>query len=110
MADTARNSTAISTGCTVCPYCGVGCGLKVELEGGRVPPGRGGRTHRGTHGMLSRKAVYLPQAINAPDRLPQPQMRLRRDQPWLEASWDAALGSAAERLSRVVAQHGPESI
>jgi ferredoxin-nitrate reductase len=110
MADTAPDSTAISTGCTVCPYCGVGCGLKVELEGGRVARVRGDATHRGTHGMLCRKAVYLPQAINAPDRLPQPQMRLRRDQPWLEASWDAALGSAAERLSRIVAQHGPESI
>jgi len=88
----------------------VGCGLKVELEGGRVARVRGDATHRGTHGMLCRKAVYLPQAVNAPDRLAQPQMRLGRDQPWQTASWDAALGSAAERLRRIVARHGPESI
>jgi anaerobic selenocysteine-containing dehydrogenase len=110
MADTAPDSTATNTTCTVCPYCGVGCGLKVELEGGRVARVRGDATHRGTHGMLCRKAVYLPQAVNAPDRLAQPQMRLGRDQPWQTASWDAALGLAAESLRRIVARHGPESI
>jgi anaerobic selenocysteine-containing dehydrogenase len=110
MTGTAPDSTAISTACTVCPYCGVGCGLKVELEGGRVARVRGDATHRGTHGMLCRKAVYLPQAVNAPDRLAQPQTRLGRDQPWQAASWDVALGSAAERLCRIVAQHGPDSI
>jgi anaerobic selenocysteine-containing dehydrogenase len=110
MTDTAPDSSAMNAGCTVCPYCGVGCGLKVELESGRVARVRGDLTHRATRGMLCRKAVYLPQAVNAPDRLAQPRMRLDRGGPWQMASWDSALGSAAERLRRIVAQHGPDSI
>ena len=110
MAETSLDQTTIKSGCTVCPYCGVGCGLKVELEGGRVARVRGDATHRGSHGMLCRKAVYLPQAVNAPDRLAQPQMRPRRDQPWQQASWDEALGKAADKIGRIVADHGPDSI
>ena len=110
MPHTPLDSRAISTGCTVCPYCGVGCGLKVELEGGRVARVRGDATHQGTQGMLCRKAVYLPQAVDTPDRLARPQLRLGRDRPWQAESWDAALRLAAEKLRRIIAQHGPDSI
>ncbi len=51
---------------TICPYCGVGCGLAVDTDvNGRVSRVRGDPAHVGTRGKLCRKAVYLPQAVNA---------------------------------------------
>src|SRR5262245_27538467 len=58
------NSETTASWRTICPYCGVGCGLKVEVEQGLVARVRGDVSHPGTKGMLCRKAVYLPQTMN----------------------------------------------
>jgi predicted molibdopterin-dependent oxidoreductase YjgC len=108
--DAHAESGAVAVGRTVCPYCGVGCGLKVELEGSRVARVRGDATHRGTRGLLCRKAVYLPQAIHAPNRLADPLLRSSRDQPWGTSTWDAAMGWATDRLRQILGRYGPDSI
>jgi len=97
---------------SVCPYCGVGCGLSVEVDGStqQVSRVRGDDGNRGTLGKLCRKAVYLPQAINTPDRLGSPRVRSRLDEPFLEADWEVAIGSAAQRLGRILERYGPESV
>jgi anaerobic selenocysteine-containing dehydrogenase len=95
---------------TICPYCGVGCGLEVDVAGRRATRVRGDSTHPGTQGMLCRKAVYLPPAIGALDRLVQPHLRLDRAGAFQPASWHATMGLAADRLKRIVAEHGPDSV
>jgi anaerobic selenocysteine-containing dehydrogenase len=99
-----------TSGSTICPYCGVGCGLKVEIRDGSVNRVRGDKDHPGTRGMLCRKAVYLPQAVNAQDRLAYPWFREGRHRPFSRVSWEMAMGWAADRLGQIVRQHGPDSI
>jgi anaerobic selenocysteine-containing dehydrogenase len=60
--------------------------------------------------MLCRKAVYLPEAIHAPNRLGQPQFRPTRDQPWRATTWDASLDWATDRLRDIIARSGPDSV
>jgi anaerobic selenocysteine-containing dehydrogenase len=60
--------------------------------------------------MLCRKAVYLPQAIHAPNRCTQPLLRPARDRRWQATDWDEALGWAATRLEEIIAKHGPDSV
>jgi anaerobic selenocysteine-containing dehydrogenase len=95
---------------TICPYCGVGCGLRVELDDERVVRVRGDGAHPGTEGRLCRKAVYLPQTVDAPDRLRFPLRRTQRGGAFRPAGWDEALAWAADELRRIVERHGPDSI
>ena len=95
---------------TICPYCGVGCGLEVDVEDGRVKRVRGDNAHPGTQGKLCRKAVYLPPAITASDRLLRPHLRLDRAGRFQPTTWGAAMGWAADRFRRIVAEHGPDSV
>jgi anaerobic selenocysteine-containing dehydrogenase len=95
---------------TVCPYCGVGCGLEVDVVGGRVTKVRGDASHPGTMGKLCRKAVFLPPAITALDRLLLPHTRPDRAFPFQPTSWNAAMSLAAERFGRIVSEHGPDSV
>jgi anaerobic selenocysteine-containing dehydrogenase len=101
---------APARGKTICPYCGVGCGLSVEVAGSRVVRVRGDETNPGTRGNLCRKAVYLPQAVHTDERLLYPLARADRGGPFQRASWDQALGGAAARLRRIADEHGPDSV
>jgi anaerobic selenocysteine-containing dehydrogenase len=94
---------------TICPYCGVGCGLVVEVDGGRVSRVRGDDRHPGTLGRLCRKAVYLPAAVNSDTRLTHPMVRARRGGPLERAGWDDAMGLAAERVRSIVDSDGPDA-
>src|SRR5215204_3069599 len=100
----------LADGTTICPYCGVGCGLSVEVVDGAVSRVRGNAQHRGTKGMLCRKAVYLPQAVNAHDRLAYPWLREGRRRPFSRVSWEMAMGWASDRFSRIIQEHGPDSV
>jgi len=63
---------------TICPYCGVGCRLAFEGENGRVLRVRGVETAAANLGGICAKGATLPQVIQTPDRLKQPQLRTER--------------------------------
>jgi formate dehydrogenase alpha subunit len=96
---------------TICPYCGVGCGIVLrvregESEGG-LPLGReGGRlalmtddapTNRSSLGMLCVKGRFATGFVHAGDRITRPM--IKRDGRWHEATWDEALDAAADGLA-----------
>jgi ferredoxin-nitrate reductase len=83
---------------TLCPYCGVGCGLLVDHAGGRVTGVRGDPLHPANRGRTCRKPIELPSAVHAADRATVPLLRDRRDARFEPARWDAAIGALAERL------------
>lgn len=95
---------------TLCPYCGVGCGLLVKVEGGRVTRVKGDPAHPANHGDVCAKAVHLPPTLRTDDRLLYPQLRVRRDAPLRRVPWNLALRFTAERLREIVATHGPDAI
>jgi thiosulfate reductase/polysulfide reductase chain A len=47
-----------------------------------------------------------------PDRLRQPLMRVgeRGKEQWKAVSWDEALSFVAEKMNKIKAEHGPESV
>ena len=84
---------------TTCPYCGVGCGVKVVDS---IP--RGDDAHPANFGRLCSKGAALKDTLDLPDRLTVPMMHGQ------EASWDQALGHIAAEFSRIRAEHGPDAI
>jgi ferredoxin-nitrate reductase len=95
---------------TLCPYCGVGCGLLVEVRDGAVARVKGDPEHPANFGDVCAKAVHLPPTLRAPDRLLYPELRLRRDRDRERVPWEVALRYTAERLRAIVAAHGPDAV
>lgn len=95
---------------SVCCYCGVGCGVMIESQGGRITGVRGDPTHPANFGRLCAKGSALHLAANAPGRLLQPELRLRRDARAAPVSWHEALDHAAARFAATIRDHGPDSV
>ena len=95
---------------TMCPYCGVGCGLLVQVRDGRVTKVKGDPAHPASLGDLCAKAVHLPPALMTTDRLLHPQIRRRRDGELERAPWELALRFTAERMREIVDAHGPDAV
>jgi ferredoxin-nitrate reductase len=93
-----------------CPYCGVGCGLLAGTRNGSVTKIKGDPEHPSSLGDLCLKAVYLPEALAAPDRLLYPQMRRSQEGPFTRVSWDAAIKFLAQSFRAIIAAHGPDAV
>ena len=63
---------------TLCPYCGTGCGLSVEVDGGRVRRVAGDSRHPVNRGRICRKPAELGAAVHAADRATVPLLRASR--------------------------------
>ncbi len=97
-------------GDTICPYCGVGCRLRLEGRSGRPERIRGVPEAAANRGSLCAKGALLHQTIHTPDRLLQPQVRLSRGELFRPASWEAALRHIRDRLMQIRSTYGPDAI
>jgi anaerobic selenocysteine-containing dehydrogenase len=97
-------------GRTQCPYCGVGCGLLVQVTDGQATRVKGDPDHPANWGEVCAKAVMLPRALYTPDRLLYPHLRPRRDQALTRVSWSAALKALVRSLRGILTQHGPDAV
>jgi anaerobic selenocysteine-containing dehydrogenase/NADPH-dependent 2,4-dienoyl-CoA reductase/sulfur reductase-like enzyme/bacterioferritin-associated ferredoxin len=95
---------------STCPYCGVGCGLIAEVEGGRLAAVSGDPLHPVNRGATCVKPLHLPDAVHSADRATAPLLRASRDERWREASWRSAVAGLARRLRALVAEHGPDAV
>src|SRR5262245_18702749 len=95
---------------TMCPYCGVGCGLLGQVQAGRVARVKGVPAHPANLGDVCAKAVHLPPVLRTPDRLVHPQIRARRDAALERVPWELALRFSAERMREIVVAHGPDAV
>ncbi|WP_417743471.1 molybdopterin oxidoreductase family protein, partial [Salipiger sp.] len=96
----ARGSEVRST----CPYCGVGCGVRLRADGAGGLTVRGDPDHPANFGKLCSKGSALGETVGLEGRLLAPRIHGR------ETGWDAALDLVARRFSETIAQHGPESV
>jgi ferredoxin-nitrate reductase len=98
---------------TVCPYCGVGCRLRLEGTPGQpasVSRVRGVETAAANLGRICAKGAQLGPTIATPDRLTRPQFRLSRHDAFRPASWDTALAYVGECFTNILHTHGPEAV
>jgi ferredoxin-nitrate reductase len=95
---------------TVCPYCGVGCGLVAETRGDRLEAVLGDPSYPVNRGRVCAKPVALPEASASRDRATVPLRRDGREGRWREQTWERSIGWAAGRLEEIRSRHGPEAI
>jgi ferredoxin-nitrate reductase len=101
---------------TLCPYCGVGCGLEV-VETTNQPTVkfpdrfkvRGDRAHPSSQGMVCVKGATIAESIQK-DRLLHPMMRDRLDDEFRQVSWDEALDAIVNRMQQVISTKGADAL
>ena len=95
---------------TTCAYCGVGCSFKAELRGDelvRMVPSKSGGANEG-HSCV--KGRFAWGYATHTDRVLTPLVRESIDAPWREASWEEAIGFAAERIRAIQEEYGVDSV
>jgi formate dehydrogenase major subunit len=83
---------------TICPYCGVGCGLLVTATDGVVINTEGDPDHPINQGSLCAKGSALYQVPNNERRLTKVKYRAANATEWEEKDWDWALDRIAEKI------------
>ena len=82
---------------TICPYCGVGCGIYLGVRGGRVVSVRGDEDNPINKGNLCVKGRFGYEYVNHPERLTSPL--IKRDGEFVEATWEEAFDLIASKLA-----------
>lgn len=82
---------------TLCPYCGVGCGLEAVATASGGWKIRGDRDHPSSLGMVCVKGATILEAVGR-DRLLYPLFRESLGQPFRRISWDQAFEEMVSRL------------
>ncbi len=95
---------------SVCPYCGVGCGIVMQVENGRVAKVVGDKNHPANFGRLCSKGFTCGKPLTAPDRLASAFARQNRTDKLQPLPLDDALAQTAGRLQKIIAQHGPDAV
>ncbi len=93
---------------TICPYCGTGCGLILEIADGVAVTTYPDREHPVSRGSLCIKGWSAHEFIHHPDRLTSPL--LRKGDTFQEISWDEAISMAASKLRETAEQYGGNAI
>ncbi|MGB3671998.1 MAG: nitrate reductase [Phormidesmis sp.] len=116
----ALSTDALSTK-TLCPYCGVGCGLEVfpparkgrkitrDSQGRPIWQAVGDKAHPSSKGQVCVKGASVGESLNK-DRLKEPMMRDALDQPFQPVSWDEAFDRITSEIQKSIAQRGPNSV
>ncbi|KYC38172.1 nitrate reductase [Scytonema hofmannii PCC 7110] len=106
---------------TLCPYCGVGCGLEVsppaqlgkpthrDSQGTPTWRVRGDKAHPSSQGMVCVKGATIAESLDK-NRLHYPMVRESLDQKFRRASWDEAFDIIVKRIQTVRFTQGPEAI
>ena len=95
---------------TTCAYCGVGCSFVAELRGDelvRMVPDKTGGANAG-HSCV--KGRFAWGYASHEDRVTSPMIRDSIDDEWKVVEWDEAIAFAADRLRRIQAEYGIDSI
>jgi assimilatory nitrate reductase catalytic subunit len=90
---------------TTCPYCGVGCGVDVQMTtGNKLTELKGSSDHPANFGRLCVKGSKLLETNSASGRLLSPMIKGKK------ASWDEAIAQVASKFNQLIAEHGPDSV
>ncbi|WP_029146834.1 sulfite reductase subunit alpha [Methylophilus sp. 5] len=95
---------------SVCPYCGVGCGIVMEVENHKVIKVYGDKQHPTNFGRLCTKGNTCAQALADSGRLEYAYVRPARGQESVRTGMDAAIKETARRLRAILDDHGPDAI
>ncbi|MGC8976282.1 MAG: formate dehydrogenase subunit alpha [Candidatus Ratteibacteria bacterium] len=92
---------------TVCPYCGVGCGIVAYVKNNEIVKVKGDESIV-NKGFLCIKGKFGFEYVSSPDRLKKPLKRKNND--FVEISWEEAIGIIYENFQRIIKRYGSDSI
>lgn len=95
---------------TVCPYCGVGCGMTLHVEGEQVVKITGHREHPSNAGRLCTKGASAHVALRQSGRLEHAYARWQRGQDPVPRPLRETVQDTARRLRAVIDTHGPDAV
>ncbi|WP_238889246.1 bifunctional nitrate reductase/sulfite reductase flavoprotein subunit alpha [Achromobacter insuavis] len=95
---------------TVCPYCGVGCGMTLHVDREQVVKITGNREHPSNFGRLCTKGSSAHIALRQSGRLEHAYVRARRGQDLAPRPMAETLRDTAGRLRAIIDAHGPDAV
>lgn len=97
---------------TVCPYCGVGCGLEVSVKDNTIIKIKSSTESPVNRDWLCIKGKFGFEYVSHRERLTTPLIRKSKTQKakFEEIGWDEALNLIAEKFSSVKRKYGPDSL
>ncbi|KVO98870.1 reductase [Burkholderia ubonensis] len=95
---------------SVCPYCGVGCGMVLHVEDGEVVKVSGDPDHPTNFGRLCTKGSSAHVALRQSGRLEGAFVRRARGDDLVPLPVRDAIGETGRRLRAVLDAHGPDAL
>ena len=92
---------------TICPYCGTGCSLELNVKNNRVV-GVTSSTEGGNGRALCVKGRFGYGFIHHPDRLKKPLVK--KGGQFVESTWEEAIGLVAEKMGAIKREHGGDAL
>jgi formate dehydrogenase, alpha subunit, archaeal-type len=93
---------------TTCPYCGVGCGLNLVVNDGKLVGVEPLKRSPVNEGKLCPKGATCWEFVQSPDRLTTPL--IKKNGKFEEASWDEAYDLIASKFKETYEKFGPKSL
>ena len=95
---------------SVCPYCGVGCGMLLETDGQKILKVSGDKQHPSNFGRLCTKGQTSAQALVNSGRMESAFVRNERKQDPVKTAMADAISATARRLRQLLDNYGPDAI
>ncbi|QIM47860.1 MULTISPECIES: bifunctional nitrate reductase/sulfite reductase flavoprotein subunit alpha [Alcaligenaceae] len=95
---------------TVCPYCGVGCGMVLHVKDNEVVKLEGDPDHPANRGRLCTKGKTAHQVLRHSARLESAYVRQAREADPVPLQVSQAIEQTAARLRSVLDTHGPDAV
>ena len=83
---------------TICPYCGVGCGVIMAVEDGKIVNIEGDPDHPISEGSLCPKGASLYQVANNAERLTKARHRAKGASAWTDIAWEDVVDQVAAKI------------
>ncbi|MFN4226691.1 MAG: formate dehydrogenase subunit alpha [Candidatus Ratteibacteria bacterium] len=93
---------------TICPYCGVGCGIVVYVKDNQIIKIKGDEQSPVNNGFLCIKGKFGFEYVDSENRIKKPL--IKENGKFKEVSWENAINFVYEKLKYYKEKYGPYSI
>jgi formate dehydrogenase major subunit len=93
---------------TICPYCGVGCGIQIAQDEDKDVTFRPWADAPVNEGSICIKGGAATEVVNHDERLRNPM--IKEDGEFREASWEEAYDYIVDEMERIQEDHGPKAM